>query len=71
MATKAPGKNLYRTVTITLKDTAMTFTRENCEWEFGLETAIMAMHLLTHTQAGPQCPISSLKKWREHNSKLD
>ena len=71
MATTAPGKNLYRTVTVTLKDTAMTFTRENCEWDFGLETAIMAMHLLTHTQAGPQCPGSSLKKWREHNSKLD
>ena len=59
------------TVTITLKDTAITFTREECDWDSGLETAIMAMHLLTHTQAGPQCPGSSLKKWREHNSKLD
>ena len=58
------------TVTVTLKDTAITFTREECEWGSGLETAIMAMHLLTHTQAGPQCPGSSLKKWREHNSKL-
>ena len=59
------------TVTVTLKDTAITFTREECEWDFGLETAIMAANLLTHTQAGPQCPGSSLKKWREHNSKLD
>ena len=59
------------TVTVKLKDTAITFTREECEWDSGLETAIMAMHLLTHTQAGPQCPGSSLKKWREHNSKLD
>ena len=59
------------TVTVTLKDTAITFTREECDWDSGLETAIMAMHLLTHTQAGPQCPGSSLKKWREHNSKLD
>ena len=59
------------TVTVTLKDTALTFTREECDWDSGLETAIMAMHLLTHTQAGPQCPGSSLKKWREHNSKLD
>ena len=59
------------TVTVTLKDTAITFTREECEWGSGLETAIMAMHLLTHTQTGPQCPGSSLKKWREHNSKLD
>ena len=59
------------TVTVTLKDTAMTFTREKCEWDSGLETAIMAMHLLTRTQAGPQCRGSSLKKWREHNSTLD
>ena len=59
------------TVTVALKDTAITFTREECDWDSGLETAIMAMHLLTHTQAGPQCPGSSLKKWREHNSKLD
>ena len=59
------------TVTVKSKDTAITFTREECEWDSELETAIMAMHLLTHTQAGPQCPGSSLKKWREHNSKLD
>ena len=59
------------TVTVTLKDSAITFTREKCEWDFGLETAIMAMHLLTRTQGGPQCPGSSLKKWREHNTKLD
>ena len=59
------------TVTVTLKDTAITFTREKCEWDSGLETAIMVINLLTRTQGGPQCPGSSLKKWREHNSKLD
>ena len=68
MATAA-GKTF--TVTVTLKDTAIAFTREKCEWGFGFETAIMAMHLLTHTQAGPQCPGSSFKKWREQNNKLD
>ena len=55
------------TVTVKLKDTAITFTREECEWDSGLETDLQ----LTHTQAGPQCPGSSLKKWREHNSKLE
>ena len=59
------------TVTVKLKDTAITFTREECEWDSGLETAIMVINLLTRTQGGPQCPGSSLKKWREHNSKLD
>ena len=55
------------TVTVKLKDTAITFTREECEWDSGLETDLR----LTHIQAGPQCPGSSLKKWREHNSKLE
>ena len=59
------------TVTVTLKDTAITFTREKCEWGSGLETAIMATNLLTHTQAGPQCPGSSLKKSQEPKSQLD
>ena len=72
MATAAEREKTFTvTVTVTLKDTAITFTREKCEWDSGLETAIVAMHLLTHLQAGPQCPGSSLKKWREHNSKLD
>ena len=57
------------TVTVTLKDTAITFTKEKCEWDSGLETATMATKLLTHTQAGPQCPGSSLKKSQEANSK--
>ena len=69
MATAAERAKTF-TVTVTMKDSAITFTREKCEWEFGLETAIVAMHLLTRTQAEPQCPGSSLKKWREHNSKL-
>ena len=57
------------TVTATLKVIAITFTREKCEWDSGLETATMATNLLTHTQAGPQCPGSSLKKSQEPNSK--
>ena len=56
------------TVTATLKVTAITFTREKSEWDSGLETA-MAANLLTRTQAGPQCPGSSLKKYQEPNSK--
>ena len=56
------------TVTATLKVTAITFTRERSEWDSGLETA-MAENLLTRTQAGPQCPGSSLKKSQEPNSK--
>ena len=42
------------TVTVILKDTAITFTREECEWDSGLETAIMVINLLTRTQGGPQ-----------------
>ena len=70
MATAAERAKNF-TVTVTLKDSAITFTREKCEWDFGLETAIMAANLLTRTQAGPQCPGSSWKKWQEHNTKLD
>ncbi|CAH3021722.1 unnamed protein product, partial [Porites evermanni] len=61
------GKSLTFTVTVTLKDTAITFTKEKCEWDSGLETATLATNLLTHTQAGPQCPASSLKKSQEAN----
>ena len=57
------------TVTVILKDTAITFTREECEWDSGLETAIMVINLLTRTQGGPQCPGSSLKKSQAPNSK--
>ena len=57
------------TVTATLKVTAITFTREKCEWDSGLETATIAINLLTHTQAGPQCPGSSFRKSQEPNSK--
>lgn len=63
------AKPLTFTVTVTLKDTAITFTKEKCEWDSGLETATLATKLLTHTQAGLQCPGSSLKKSQEANSK--
>ena len=55
MATAAERAKNF-TVTVTLKDSAITFTREKCEWDFGLETAIMAMHLLTRTQADHNVP---------------
>ena len=56
-------------VTVTLKVTAVTFTREKCAWDSGLEAATLATSLLTRTQAGQQCPGSSLKKWQEPSSK--
>ena len=40
MATAAERAKNF-TVTVTLKDSAITFTREKCEWDFGLETAII------------------------------
>ena len=55
-------------VTATLKVTAVTFTREKCAWDSGLEAAV-ATSLLTRPQAGQQCPGSSLKKWQQPSSK--
>ena len=56
-------------VTATLKVTAATFIRETCTWDSGLEAATLATSLLTRTQAGQQCPGSSLKKWQGPSSK--
>ena len=56
-------------VTATLKVTAVTFTREKCAWDSGLEAATLATSLLTRTQAGQQCPGSLLKKWQHLSSK--
>ena len=60
------GKNLHRLRHI---DTAITSTREKCEWDSGLEAATMATNLLMRIQAGLQCPGSSSKKWQVLNSK--
>ena len=56
-------------VIATLKVTAITSTREKCEWDSGLEAATMATNLLMRIQAGLQCPGSSLKKCQVLNSK--
>ena len=60
--------NIIFTVTATLKVTVITFTRERCEWDSGLES-VLATRVLTHTQAGLQCPGSSLKRCQKLSSK--
>ncbi len=57
------------TVTAILKVTVITFTRERCEQDSGLEAATLAKSLLTLTQAGLKCPGSSLKRCQKLNSK--
>ena len=56
-------------VTATLKVTAITFTRERCEWDSALETATRAIRMLTLTQAGPKCPGSSLRRCQKRSNK--
>ena len=58
------------TVTATLKVTVITFTRERCEWDSGLESVTLARRVLTHRQAGVQCPGSSLKRCQKLSSEL-
>ena len=58
------------TVTATLKVTVITFRRERCEWDFGLESVAMASRVLTHTLVGIlQCCGSSLKRCQKLSSK--
>ena len=57
------------TVTATLKDTVITFTRERSEWDSGLESVQLVERVLTQSQAGVQCPGSSLKKCQKLSSK--
>ena len=61
-STYKPARTITFTVTAILKATVITFTRERCEWDSGLETEIEATRMLTLTQAGLQCPESSLKR---------
>ena len=56
------------TVTAILKVTVITFTRERCAWDSGLETATRTSRMLTRTQAGPKCPGSLLKRCQKLNS---
>ena len=63
---KGAGKNPHRHCHI--EGHCNNIHKEKSEWDSGLETA-MAANLLTRTQAGPQCPGSSLKKSQEPNSK--
>ena len=56
-------------VTAMLEVTVITFTRERCEWDSGLEAATMASRMLTRTLAGLQCPGSSLKRCQKLSSK--
>ena len=42
------------TVTATLKVTAITFRKERCKWDSGLESASQAISLLTPTLVGIQ-----------------
>ena len=56
------------TVTAILKVTVITFIRERCEWDSGSETVKMPTRMLTRTQAGLQCPGSSLKRCQKLSS---
>ena len=56
------------TVTATLKVTVITFSKERCEWDSGLES-VLGTRVLTQTQAGVQCPGCSLKRFQKLSSK--
>ena len=68
-STCKPVRTTIFTVTAILKVTVITSTRERCEWDSGLEVATLAIRLLTQTQAGRQCPGSSLKRFQKLSSK--
>ena len=63
------GRTTIFIVTAILKVTVTTFTRERFEWGSGLESVLLARRVLTRTQAGIQCPGSSLKRCQRHSSK--
>ena len=68
-STCKPVRTTIFTVTAILKVTVTTSTRERCKWDSGLEIATLAIRLLTRTQAGGQCPGSSLKRFQKLSSK--
>ena len=57
------------TVTAILKVTVITSTRERCEWDSGLEVAILATRMLTRPRVGRQCPGFSLKRCQKLSNK--
>ena len=59
------------TVTATLKVTAITFKKERCEWDSGLESALQAISLLTPILVGIQAIVSSLRKYQKLSSKKE
>ena len=67
-STWQPAGSTIFTVTATLKVTVITFTKERCEWDSGLES-VLPRRVLTHTQAGFQCPESSLKRCQKLSNK--
>ena len=67
-STCKPAGTIIFTVTGTLKVTAITFTRERCEWDSGSES-VKATKVLTRRQAGKQCLGSSLKRCQKLSSK--
>ena len=64
-----PARTTIFIVTAILKVTVITSTRERCEWHSGLAAVTLATRLLTQTQAGHQCPGSSLKRFQKLSSK--
>ena len=59
------------TVTATLKVTAITFKKERCDWDSGLESALQAISLLTPILVGIQGIVSSLRKYQKLSSKKE
>ena len=57
------------TVTAILRATVITFTRERCVWDSGLEAATLGTRMLTRTQAGLHCPGSLLKRCQKLSSR--
>ena len=68
-STCKPARTTIFTVIAILKVTVITSTKERCELDSGLESVPLATRMLTHTQAGGQCPGSSLKKFPKLSNK--
>ena len=67
-STWQPARTTIFIVTAILKVTAITSTRERCEWDSGSES-VLARNLPMRIQVGKQCPGSSLKRFQKLSSK--
>ena len=68
-STWQPARTTIFIVTAILKVTVITFTRERCEWDSGLES-VLATRMLTRSLVGNhKCPGSSLKRYQKLSSK--